>query len=122
MLNTFYNRNCADFTVQLDYTVPCQTLLDFGLVSVAAAGATMGMNDERVALLGFVPTHLLATVFFIISTITPSLLGLTSTVVFDAILQRTVAVAFRYQFPFVLMLSFFGGLIGMFFGGKLSST
>src|SRR2546426_9453053 len=52
MLNTFYNRSCFDFATARDSTATCQTGLDIGLMALAAIGAGIAFDDERVGYIG----------------------------------------------------------------------
>ncbi len=122
MLNTFYHRSCFEFTAEMDFTAPCQSFVDLGLIFAAALGAGVALWDERVAVLGFIVVHVLASVLFVLALVMPSLLGLTDPPVFDAILQRTLVVALRSQFPLAIIFSLVGSLLGLYFGGKLEAV
>lgn len=119
MLNTFYHRDCFQFTTVLDLTAPCQSGLDLGLIFLAAVGAGIAFADDRMGILGFLPAHVLGTISFVIILMIPSMLGLTDQVLASIILSRVLVVALKSTFPFPLFLSFLGGLIGLYFGGKL---
>lgn len=77
------------------------------------------MEDERIVVVGFVLVHLLSTIFFLTSLTAPTLLGLTEASLSDAIVNLSVVIAFRSQFPLAFIVSFIGCSVGFFFRGKL---
>lgn len=112
MLNIFYTRTCQG-------PLPCQNLSDLTLFFVVAFGAGAVMEDERIVVVGFVLVHLLSTIFFLTSLTAPTLLGLTEASLSDAIVNLSVVIAFRSQFPLAFIVSFIGCSVGFFFRGKL---
>jgi len=77
------------------------------------------MTDERIAMLGFLIVHVFASVLFITALVTPSLLGLTGTGLFNVILSQGIILAITYQFPFAILLSLVGSILGLYVGGKI---
>src|SRR5438445_10974299 len=76
MLNTFYNRNCFDFVRARNLTATCQSWVDISLIFLAAIGAGMAVTDEKFALLGFIPVHVIASIIFVAVILLPGLIGL----------------------------------------------
>jgi len=118
MLYTYFHRSCAAFTSQGDLSAPCQSLWDIAFVFVAALGASLTLNDERIAVVGFLFVHFAASGLFVLALSMPSVLGVVDPGVSDALLTRSVSIAFRYDFPpFSLVTSFIGRFIGLFVAG-----
>jgi len=119
MLNTFYHRNCYEFTAERDVTAPCQSLLAWALFFFAAVGAGMAVTDERAGFLGFIIAHLTATVLFVTVIVFPFLLGVTDTSLLNVTLSQSIVLALKSQFPFAVFFSFIGAILGLYFGGKI---
>jgi len=119
MLNTFYNQSCCELTTVRNPIAPCQSPLTLGLMFLAAIGGGAAMTDERIAMLGFLIVHVFASVLFITALVTPSLLGLTGTGLFNVILSQGIILAITYQFPFAILLSLVGSILGLYVGGKI---
>ena len=119
MIYTFFHRSCAGFTQQNDLTDPCQSFVDLGIIFVVALGAGLALADERVAIIGFLFVHLLASLFFVVALATPAVLGLQDPVLTDTLLARSLLVALRYAFPFAIFSSFIGSFLGLYLEDKL---
>jgi len=119
MLNTFYNRNCVDFLTNRNINQTCQSGLDLVFFFMAAVGAGIAVSDDRVALVGFIPAHVGASLMFIAVLILPTLLGLADVAFLNIILTNAIAIAFASQIPFAAVLSFIGAPIGVYIGNKL---
>ena len=85
-----------------------------------AAGAGLALDDERVVAVGFIVVHLLSTALFVASLAAPAFLGLTGPYLSDSIVSISIVIAFRSQFPFVVLLSLFGCVAGFLIGGKFN--
>lgn len=118
MLNTFFHRNCAGFQSN-NLTDPCQSFLDLALIFVIAVGAGLTLSDERIAVIGFVFVHLLASTFFVIAVAAPPFFGLNDPVITQTILGSSLLTALRYAFPFALFSSFLGSIIGLYLEDRL---
>lgn len=119
LLNTFYNRNCYEFTTQLVPTATCQSAADWALIFLTAVGGAAAIRDEQFAVLGFLAAHLTATILFVIVLQTPLFLGLTAPYLFDQIVSQSIVIALFSQFPIALFFSLVGSVTGMYLGGKL---
>ncbi len=122
MLNTFFHRSCLAYTENSDPTATCSTVWDFVLIFAAGVGAGLVFVDERVGLVGFLPAHLLGTVVFVSFLQVPVFLGVGDPVIADTILSRSLVLSIAYQFPFAVILSFVGCMIGTLLSGKLESV
>jgi len=118
-LNTFYHRSCFEFVAELFPTATCQTTLDWALIFLAAIGAGMAVNDERVGILGFLVAHSVASVLFVIGVMLPVLLGLTDPGLGGSILSQTVVLALLSSVPFGVFFSLVGSVLGLYLGSKL---
>ena len=112
MLTIFYTRSCQG-------DPPCQSPSDFGLFFIAAVGAGLVLDDERLLVVGFMVVHFLSTMFFVISLTAPGLLGLTGPAMSDSMLNMSIVIAFKFQFPVAVLLSLLGSGTGAFIGDKL---
>ncbi len=121
MLNTFFHRSCSDYSAY-NPLATCQTSLDLVLMLAAGLGAGLVLSDERVGLVGFLASNLLGIVIFVSFLQIPVFLGLGDPVIADTMLGRSLVLALGYEFPFSLILSFFGCVLGIFFKGRLESV
>ena len=121
-LNTFYNRGCYNFVTEGFSTATCQTPLDWGFIFLAAFGAGLSIWEERIAVLGFIFAHLIATVLFVFAVVAPPLIGATDPVFLDSFVTQAIVLALLSSFPVALFLSLIGSMLGLFIGGKLPMT
>ena len=118
-LNIFYNRSCYQFLVIQDVNAPCIEMFDWILVFLIAVGAGVLISDERVAVLGFLLAHSVATGVFVVALILPPVLAGADEAVTSLVLSQSVVLAFNYQFPFSIFFSFIGTFIGLYIGSKI---
>lgn len=76
------------------------------------------MADERIAIIGFVISLGIAVFFFIVALAVAPFLGLQDPIIQDRFLNQSFLIAFRYVFPFPLMVSLFGVVTGLYLEGK----
>jgi len=95
------------------------SLTDFLLIFAAAFGAGLIIVNESLGVIGFVIAHASASAFFVGVLTIPGLLGLADFALTNAILTQAVVIVFRAQFPFALLSSFLGCVLGRFLGEKL---
>ena len=119
-LNTFYNRNSYAFVAQGYTTATCQTLLDWALIFFAALGAGLTLWDERIAALGFLFAHMIATVLFVLVLLIPPLVGAADPILLDRFVTLALVLGLLSSFPIALFLSLAGSLLGLYLGGKIS--
>ncbi len=117
MLNTFYHRGCSSFT-QGDPGDPCLSFIDLVFIFAVAVGAGLAMADERIAIIGFVISLGIAVFFFLVALAVAPFLGLQDPIIQDRFLNQSFLIAFRYVFPFPLMVSLFGVVTGLYLEGK----
>ncbi len=111
MLNAFFGRTCND-------TV-CQTYTDLVFIFATAVGAGLVLNDERLVVTGFIVAHVFSTILFVIVLAEPVILGIADPFFADTITSLALVIAFSFQFPFALLLSLSGCVLGAYFAAKL---
>src|SRR6266571_3295194 len=83
MLNTFFHRSCPDF-LNGSLVATCQSFTDLGIVFVASMVAGLAIEDERIAMTGFLFVQVLASFFTVFAFSAPSLFGFQDPVLRDA--------------------------------------
>ena len=121
MLNGFFHRGCYEYFAERDFTNPCQSFVDLGLIFAAAVGAGMTLIDVRVAVIGFIIVHVVSSAFFFIAILLPALSVQTDPVLVQTLTNRSVVLTFREEFPFPVFFSLAGSGVGLYFGGKVDS-
>jgi hypothetical protein len=121
MLNTTFHRNCADYSQNLNPVATCETIWDFLVLFGAGLGAGLVLVDERVGLVGFLGAHLLGTGIFIGLLQAPvGVIG--DPVLTDTVVSRALVLALSFEFPFGIVISFIGCMLGVLSKGRLESA
>lgn len=99
--------------------LPCMNLPDFTLILVAAIGAGVLLENEKLVAIGFIIVHVIASVLLAVSLTLPVLLNLTYPAFADIIVTLSILTVFALQFPVTILLSMMGCFLGAFLGSRL---
>jgi hypothetical protein len=120
MLNTIFHRTCVDYSQNFNPVATCQTTLDLVVIFAAGLGAGLVLVDERVGLVGFLAAHLIGTAIFLGLLQAPAVL-LGDPALADSVLSGGLVMALTYEFPFGIVLSFVGCMLGVLSKDRLES-